>query len=1124
MPMRRLYLNLKSVVVEGKKPFVLPGMSLFGGASKEPATSAAAGSTIGLELNKSRSSMGIEVLKKYIDCAKYIAMMNASRNQNKLANSENKLTEEGDENYEGNMQNTQDNAGGDTFKGDLDDKYDMLDTTRISNRERRLSLNVRRGVTSSQRRASFLSRKRHLGADLPFTDGEEVNNTEEGGDVVGSSSSPRVISRRRSTLTKKDQNQNQNQKSSLAANPNRVKALQDDGSKSSHESSAGGSLRKERAGHKLDKEELGDPISDESLNPGGSVELEAEPKEEEINIDKDALREVQVFFNGQFVHELMVPIIYTDSPDADIAVNDNALNAALANVILFVPRGQRLDSCRLDLVIYSLTKHAKKDAIVGLRIFEGHMLEALFDHQHISKEQAETGAEGILTSAAANPNSADTGASVNANQNQNQIVMSPRAGEANVYDMEAPGQFNGNNQEGVALAVEKLEMNGAAEVDYEDVVSGLNLGVRSHASHAPAPDRAMSREGRQHSRRQVQVRLVAVKGLLESNLVPPAPSAGGSHVNGAANNTNTTNSPRGDGDKSVVSVSQNTFAASLITDGESMESEQVVEPLSDTDEIVAVVRWNGQEIGHSHHMSVSNSMVWSEAESSVGKSGWGAKNKAKKGHGHVGDEVEHPKLPITDPMSSSVFTMHIPVGHRLRGCYLEIDLCRGEDIIGSTVLHGDELVSFLEGFGSVETEEELYDEYDEDDDVTQTTRNYPLEYSPYLPRQRQLFDICGRIFLRGRCDTEEQDVAQKRPKTTTNPFSAQTDNQFHTSVNIKKKTHFVPMFKIRSKMPSEDFGWRFFFDKGEQARVIEYEAHFLEEKMREENAFVKGNAVRENNEQKSEVVTFKNSRNSMTGDDDDEDDLSLVSAHSLSRNNTNNSNKSVVDFPDSRTGINIPVDFGWDIRKNVMELSAVKYVKVKEELQEDCRICWRGRAMPKHFKGGMTGEGKNSMMKSRASRVIKTKAMNMMKLLTDVHFLEDFGDEKEVTLDALPIEVKEIVSKGPGLCTRVYRIEISTNSGQSIGQFDIDNDDDMIKAVGIKNADLFGFEGRGKWSMEKLFAFIVNDRTTIDFMPTKKATKNEAKKKITKGRGAMTEATKNRREAMSSAAAGEFEV
>ena len=46
-----------------------------------------------------------------------------------------------------------------------------------------------------------------------------------------------------------------------------------------------------------------------------------------------------------------------------------------------------------------------------------------------------------------------------------------------------------------------------------------------------------------------------------------------------------------------------------------------------------------------------------------------------------------------------------------------------------------------------------------------------------------------------------------------------------------------------------------------------------------------------------------------------------------------------------------------------LDLCAVKFQSVSEAVDEDCRICWRGRAMPKHFKGGLNDEMKSSMMK-----------------------------------------------------------------------------------------------------------------------------------------------------------------
>ena len=74
---------------------------------------------------------------------------------------------------------------------------------------------------------------------------------------------------------------------------------------------------------------------------------------------------------------------------------------------------------------------------------------------------------------------------------------------------------------------------------------------------------------------------------------------------------------------------------------------------------------------------------------------------------------------------------------------------------------------------------------------------------------------------------------------------------------------------------------------------------------------------------------------------------------------------------EQRTGKFLPVKMTLPTTKFVLDLCAVKFLSV-QEVDDDCRICWRGRAMPKHFKGGLNEDMKDSMMKTRSSRLIKT--------------------------------------------------------------------------------------------------------------------------------------------------------
>ena len=149
--------------------------------------------------------------------------------------------------------------------------------------------------------------------------------------------------------------------------------------------------------------------------------------------------------------------------------------------------------------------------------------------------------------------------------------------------------------------------------------------------------------------------------------------------------------------------------------------------------------------------------------------------------------------------------------------------------LGSTALHGEELISFLEGYGSVTNDVDFFEDYDDTDDVSTHHRSYPLQYSNSVPRKAQPMELHGRLVLRGRA-IKTEDAVQRRPKTTTNPFDTQEHNQFHGTVNIKKKTHYVPMFRIRSRMPFDTCkGWRHFFSADAKHEVERHEYHLISE-------------------------------------------------------------------------------------------------------------------------------------------------------------------------------------------------------------------------------------------------------------------------------------------------------
>ena len=81
---------------------------------------------------------------------------------------------------------------------------------------------------------------------------------------------------------------------------------------------------------------------------------------------------------------------------------------------------------------------------------------------------------------------------------------------------------------------------------------------------------------------------------------------------------------------------------------------------------------------------------------------------------------------------------------------------------------------------------------------------------------------------------------------------------------------------------------------------------------------------------------------------------------------------------------------------------------------------------------GLNDEMKSSMMKSRASRLIKTPnglgKRSSRRMCTTKGRGQRQGRSK---LSLRSIAVKELVSTGPGVCSRIYRMTIETNGAKS---------------------------------------------------------------------------------------------
>jgi len=108
------------------------------------------------------------------------------------------------------------------------------------------------------------------------------------------------------------------------------------------------------------------------------------------------------------------------------------------------------------------------------------------------------------------------------------------------------------------------------------------------------------------------------------------------------------------------------------------------------------------------------------------------------------------------------------------------------------------------------------------------------------------------------------------------------------------------------------------------------------------------------------------------------------------------------------------------------------------------------------------------------------------QVLTEIHQLNDLGDAKEEVND-LPICVKEILSDGPGLVLRTYRVEISANNGVMMGFADIqDNEVDLARVIGEKFLSQYLPADRKMWKLGSIFEHVVRERVILDMLMGRK--------------------------------------
>jgi hypothetical protein len=159
---------------------------------------------------------------------------------------------------------------------------------------------------------------------------------------------------------------------------------------------------------------------------------------------------------------------------------------------------------------------------------------------------------------------------------------------------------------------------------------------------------------------------------------------------------------------------------------------------------------------------------------------------------------------------------------------------------------------------------------------------------------------------------------------------------------------------------------------------------------------------------------------------------------------------------------------------------------VRSRLEEDHRVYWRGKLLPKNIIFS-NEKAKQAIIASRSSRLLRTKNIHEMEVMADVHYLQDLG-ETTVANEDLPLCVREIVSQGPGLIQRVFRMELLTNTGILLGTADIeDSKEDFLRCIGaysqpILYQRILNSKNKEDWDMQEIFEWIAKERMIFDMM------------------------------------------
>lgn len=181
-----------------------------------------------------------------------------------------------------------------------------------------------------------------------------------------------------------------------------------------------------------------------------------------------------------------------------------------------------------------------------------------------------------------------------------------------------------------------------------------------------------------------------------------------------------------------------------------------------------------------------------------------------------------------------------------------------------------------------------------------------------------------------------------------------------------------------------------------------------------------------------------------------------------------------------------------DIPRFKLELAAINFtVTIKGKFEEDYRVYWRGKVTPKNVTFA-NEDMKKMVFASRSSRLLRNKNINELEVMSEVHYVKEFGDEivnKAEKQASLPVCVKEVLNSGPGLVQRTFRIEMITNTNILLGTTEIaDNVLDFYRVVGSDAIEKIIHRNQNRllsekeWDYTTIFEYIVQDRLDLNML------------------------------------------